>query len=116
MIAQIWILVGLITVLTRAVLNPYQKSLLSDFTESQVMFIRDSFALLLFVPTTSYLILTRSVFVTTAGLQAMLASGVLNIIGAFIVFAALNREDASTSPRWSPLSNFTADITATYQE
>ncbi len=45
-----WILTGAVAVATRAVMSPYQKRLLDDASEPEVLFVRDSVALGLFLP------------------------------------------------------------------
>lgn len=90
-----WILFGAVAVAARAVMSPYQKYLLADSSETTVLFVRDTVALALFVPTAAWLFLSQGFSGSPRGVIAMVLTGVLNVVGAFVVFRALNREDAS---------------------
>jgi drug/metabolite transporter (DMT)-like permease len=90
-----WILTGAIAVGTRAVMSPYQKRLLGDASEPEVLFVRDTVALGLFLPVVAWTASTYGFSGTPRSTVAMLLTGVLNVVGAFMVFAALSREDAS---------------------
>jgi drug/metabolite transporter (DMT)-like permease len=90
-----WILTGAVAVATRAVMSPYQKRLLDDASESEVLFVRDSIALGLFLPVITWTALSSGFSGTPRGTTAMLLTGLLNVLGAFMIFAALAREDAS---------------------
>ena len=91
----LWILTGAVAVATRAVMSPYQKRLLEDASESAVLFVRDSIALGLFLPVIAWTALSSGFSGTPRGTTAMLLTGLLNVLGAFMIFAALAREDAS---------------------
>lgn len=91
----LWVLTGAVAVVSRVVMSPYQKHLLADSSESEVLFVRDTVALILFLPTIAWLLFSRGFSGTPAGTVAMLSTGLLNVLGAFVVFRALDREDAS---------------------
>ncbi|ERH09639.1 MAG: integral membrane protein DUF6 [halophilic archaeon J07HX64] len=91
----LWVLTGTVAVVGRVVMSPYQKYLLADSSEAEVLFVRDTVALLLFVPTVAWLLLSEGFSGAPVGTVAMLSTGFLNVVGAFVVFRALNREDAS---------------------
>jgi drug/metabolite transporter (DMT)-like permease len=91
----LWILTGAIAVGTRAVMGPYQKRLLSDASEPEVLFVRDTVALRLFLPVVAWTAATYGFSGTPRSTVAMLLTGVLNVVGTFMMFAALSREDAS---------------------
>jgi drug/metabolite transporter (DMT)-like permease len=93
--APYWILTGALVVGTRAVMGPYQKRLLDDASEPEVLFVRDTVALGLFLPAVAWTARSSGFSGTPRGTAAMLLTGVLNVVGAFMVFAALSREDAS---------------------
>jgi drug/metabolite transporter (DMT)-like permease len=93
--APYWILTGALVVGTRAVMGPYQKRLLDDASEPEVLFVRDTVAFGLFLPVVVWTALSSGFSGTPRGTVAMLLTGVLNVVGAFMVFAALSREDAS---------------------
>lgn len=76
-------------------MSPYQRYLLADSSEAEVLFVRDTVALALFVPTVAWLLFFEGFSGTPVGTTAMLSTGLLNVIGAFVVFGALDREDAS---------------------
>lgn len=109
MIVPLWVVFALLTVLSRAVSKPYQKYLLEDFEESEVLVVRDSVALVFFIPTVLYLLYTSGFSGGTESTVAMLGSGFLNLIGAFVVFASLNRGDASLVV---PIMSFGPVVTA----
>ncbi|MFB6169163.1 MAG: EamA family transporter [Haloferacaceae archaeon] len=91
----VWILTGALAVVARAVMSPYQKRLLDDASESEVLFVRDTVALGLFLPVVAWTALVSGFSGTPRGTVAMLLTGLLNVLGAFMIFAALSREDAS---------------------
>ncbi len=91
----LWILTGAVAVCTRAVMNPYQKRLLGNASEPEVLFVRDTVALGLFFPVVAWTALTAGFSGTPRGTVAMVLTGALNVLGAFMLFAALSREDAS---------------------
>lgn len=109
MIVPLWIVFALLTVASRAVSKPYQKYLLEDFEESELLVVRDSVALIFFIPTVLYLLCTSGFSGTAESTAAMLGSGFLNLIGAFVVFASLNRGDASLVV---PIMSFSPVVTA----
>lgn len=91
----VWLLTGALAVVARAIMSPYQKRLLDDASESEVLFVRDTVALGLFVPVVGWTALVSGFSGTTRGTVATLLTGLLNVLGAFMIFAALSREDAS---------------------
>jgi drug/metabolite transporter (DMT)-like permease len=91
----VWILAGALTVGTRAVMSPYQKRLLDDASEPEVLFVRDTVAMGLFLPVVVWVGVSEGFSGTPRSVVAMLLTGVLNTVGAFMLFAALSREDAS---------------------
>jgi EamA-like transporter family. len=90
-----WILSGSLAVAARAVMSTYQKRLLGDAAESEVLFVRDTVALGCFLPVVAWTAVERGFTGTPRGVVATLLTGSLNVLGAFVMFAALSREDAS---------------------
>lgn len=76
-------------------MGPYQKQLLGTASESEVLFVRDTVALGLFLPVVVWTALQSGFAGTPRGVVAMVLTGALNVVGAFMIFAALAREDAS---------------------
>lgn len=76
-------------------MNTYQKRLLEDASESEVLVVRDTVALGLFLPVVALTAVSQGFTGTTRGVAATVLTGLLNVIGAFMMFAALSREDAS---------------------
>lgn len=91
----LWLLTGVVAVVGRVIMSPYQKYLLADHSEAEVLFVRDTVALALFVPTVAWLFLSQGFTGTPTGAAATLSTGALNVLGAFVVFRALDLEDAS---------------------
>ena len=104
-----WILTGVIAVCARAVMSPYQKRLLADASESEVLFVRDTVALGLFLPVVGWTAIKYGFSGTPRSAVAMVLTGALNVIGAFMIFAALSREDASVV---IPLTSLSPVITS----
>ncbi|ERG96181.1 DMT family transporter [Haloquadratum walsbyi] len=104
-----WVLTGIVAVCARAVMSPYQKQLLADASESEVLFVRDTVALGLFLPVIGWTALQYGFTGTPRSTVAMVLTGVLNVIGAFMIFAALSREDASVI---IPLTSLSPIITS----
>ena len=90
-----WILTGVVAVVARAVMSPYQKRLLQDASEPEVLFVRDTVALGLFLPVVAWTAVSSGFSGTLRGTVAMVLTGLLNVFGAFVIFAALAREDVS---------------------
>lgn len=108
----IWLVFAGVVVLCRVVLKTYQKHLLDRHSESAILFVRDSVSLLLFIPLVVYVFVTAGFAFTGRSLTALLLSGVLNVIGALVVFAALKAEDASVVV---PLTSFSPVLTALFE-
>lgn len=104
-----WLLLAFLTVVARSVLKTHQKILLNDASESAVIFARDSAAALILVPVSAYILLTSGLATTPRSLWALLATGVLNVVGAFLVMGALRAEDASIVV---PIMAFSPVVTA----
>ena len=104
-----WVLTGAVAVGARAIMSPYQKHLLGDASESEVLFVRDTVALGLFLPVVVWTAFSDGFSGTSRGTVAAILTGVLNVAGAFIIFAALSREDASVV---IPLSSLSPVVTA----
>ena len=104
-----WVLTGTVAVGARAIMSPYQKHLLGDASESEVLFVRDTVALGLFLPVVAWTAFSDGFSGTSRGTVATILTGVLNVVGAFIIFAALSREDASVV---IPLSSLSPVVTA----
>lgn len=104
-----WILTGTVAIGARAIMSPYQKHLLGDASESEVLLVRDTVALGLLLPVVVWTGFNNGFSGTPRSTVAMILTGLLNVVGAFMIFIALSREDASVV---IPLSSLSPIITA----